>query len=517
MAGQTDRAPSFAQLLEVAEQLRVDEPRADAELRKRDREIGRRTFGGRRERVLAWLEEVRTDDDSSIAVAIRSRHLILTLLVGVGWLLGFAVSRVVYYYDGTRPVNTIEVLGVFVAAQLGLLALTAIAMLPAAVRRRLPLVRALQDGLVVLSPGRWQPAISRLLPQAQREAFRLALGRGRTHQKLFGDVQRWAVLLGSQSFGVAFHIGALCGCLYLVLFTDLAFGWSTTLDIGSEELHRVTQALSIPWVAWLSDAVPSISLIDATRYFRLGGGSLPGAPELESIDPGSLGGWWPFCVAAMATYGLLPRLAMWGLARYRLASAIGCAFDRLPGIADLVDRLDSPLVETVAPIGEKVGPVVHAGRVAGGHEVATRRCAIVNWAGLDVTDLALSSAIERDFGLGAVCVLAAGGAHTLAEDRSLLGKLALMGEDSDLAVVVGVRAWEPPILEFFDFVTALRTAVGDGAAIIVVPIALGNAGQPLSPLEPDGEQWQRRVDSVGDPWLSARFLAGAGAGAGAGA
>ncbi len=510
MADQMDRAPSFAQLLDLAEQLRNDGPRADAELRRRDREIGRRIGGSRRARVLAWLAEVRFDRDSSVATAIRSRRLIVAALVLLGWFLGFGVARVVYYYDGARPVNAIEVLGVFVAAQLGLLALTAIAMLPAGFRRRLPLVGALQDGLVVLSPGRWQSAISRLLPQAQRAAFDAVLGRGRVHQKLFGDVQRWAVLLGSQSFGVAFHLGALSGCLYLVLFTDLAFGWSTTLEIDSAELHRITQALSLPWAAWLSDAAPSISLIDATRYFRLGGGSLPGATTLDSIDPASLGGWWPFCVAAMATYGLLPRISMWILARYRFGSAVGIAFDRLPGVAELVDRLESPLVETNSPDVERTGRAVGPSRFKTEREVTTRRCAIVNWADLDIADGPLSSAIERDLGLSPVCVQAAGGSHSWAEDRALLRNLAEMHRQSDLAVVVGVRSWEPPILEFVDFVTELRAELGDGAAIIVVPIALGVGGEPAAPLDIDRDQWLRRVDSVGDPWLSTRTLDGCG-------
>ncbi|MGE4605491.1 MAG: DUF2868 domain-containing protein [Myxococcota bacterium] len=506
MADQTDRAPSFAQLLDLAEQLQLDEPRADAELRRRDRDSGRRTGGGRRERVLAWLAEVREGRDLYAATAIRSRRLILAALVLLGWCLGFAAARIVYYYDGARPVNTIEVLGVFVAAPLGLLVLTAIAMLPAAVRRRLPVVGALQDGLAVLSPGRWQSALSRLLPQPQREAFGSALGRGRIHQRLFGDVQRWAVLLASQSFGVAFHVGALSGCLYLVLFTDLAFGWSTTLDIQSGELHRITQALSIPWAAWFSEAVPSISLIDATRYFRLGGGSLPGTTRLDSIDPASLGGWWSFCVAAMATYGLLPRLSTWALARYRFAAAVGFAFDRLPGLADLLDRLDNPLVETISPDAERTGPPGTSSSVVPGREVATRRCAIVNWAGLDLADESLSSAIERGFGLRAICVRGAGGTHSLAEDRALLRSLAEMHQQADLAVVVGVRSWEPPVLEFVDFVSELRAELGDGAAIIVVPIALGTAGGPAAALETDHEQWRRRIDSVGDPWLSTRVL-----------
>jgi hypothetical protein len=510
MADQTDRAPSIAQLIDLAEQLRVDGGRSEAELRRRDREIGRRIAGGRRERVLVWLAEVRGEGDSSAGTAVRSRRLILALLILLGWTLGFAVSRAVYYYDGTRPVNTIEVLGVFVAAQLGLLALTAIAMLPTGFRRRLPVVGALQDGLVVLSPGRWQSAMARLLPQAQREALGSMLGRGRVHQKLFGDVQRWGVLLASQLFGVAFHMGALSGCLYLVLFTDLAFGWSTTLDINSGELHRITQTLSIPWAAWLGDASPSISLIDTTRYFRLGGGSLRGTSALEAIDPASLGGWWPFCVAAMVTYGLLPRLALWILAQLRFASAVAAAFDRLPGLADLVDRLDSPLVETNAPDVEPTGRALQASEVRPGRELETRRCAIVNWAGLDLSDASLSSAMQRAFSLDAVCVRAAGGAQSLADDRAVLASLAEMRQQSDLAVVVAVRAWEPPVLEFVDFATELRSALGQGAPIIVVPIALGAAGEPRPPLDTDRQQWRHRIDSVGDPWLSTRWLDGAG-------
>ncbi len=503
------RVPSFAQLLDLAEQLRLDETRPVAELRKRDREIGRRSVGDQRGRVLFWLSEVHEDGESAAAIANRSRHLIVAVLVLLGFGLGFAASRVVYYYDGARPVNTIEVLAVFVAAQLGLLGLTGIAMLPASVRRRLPLVGALQDGLGVLSPGRWQSALARLLPQAYRDAFSSALGRGRSHQKLFGDVQRWLVLLGSQSFGVAFHLGALSSCLYLVLFTDLAFGWSTTLALESGELHRITQLLSIPWAAWFSEAVPSVALIDATRYFRLGGGTLPGASALDSVDPASLGGWWPFCVAAMVTYGLLPRALIWAFARYRFATAVRMAFDRMPGLVDLVDRLDNPLVETNAPDAERVGVLTGTGDHRPPGELATRRCAIVNWAGLELADDSLSSAVERDFGLGAVCVHAAGGAQSLADDRALLERLTELHDQSNLAVVIMVRSWEPPILEFIDFVGELRAKLGDGAAIIVVPVALGEDGVPVAALESDHEQWRQRVDAVGDPWLSIRSLAAA--------
>ena len=50
---------------------------------------------------------------------------------------------------------------------------------------------------------------------------------------------------------------AVLTALALVVFTDLAFGWSTTLDLDAASLHRVVEALSTPWRELIPAARPS--------------------------------------------------------------------------------------------------------------------------------------------------------------------------------------------------------------------------------------------------------------------
>lgn len=449
--------------------------------------------------MLAWLERVSSGSDRSPGERARlALRWTSASLAALGLLLGWGAARVVYYYDGSRPVNVVEVLAVFVALQWLLLVATGIAAASGFAGWR--------GALVPLSPGRWQAGIARLLPQSQREALALVLGRSRAHRRVFSRVQKWVVLLGSQSFAVAFHLGALFSACTLVLFTDLAFGWSTTLRVDSAELHRLTQLISTPWARLSAEAVPSLSLIEATRYFRLGGGVLPNSPHAPALDPAALGGWWPFCVACMVTYGLLPRIASWTIARRRLTVAVSEAFDRLPGVAELHDRLDHPLVETAADGPEQAGQAAEAPEGAAMGAPSARRCLVVNWCGVALEDAALAGEVERALALPVSGVLQAGGGPSLDPDREVLRAVAVAGGGAEQAVVVAVRSWEPPILEFIDFAAQLRTALGDGAGIVVAPVSIDGHGclEAASPVHV--AQWRRRLAAVGDPWLSVRPL-----------
>jgi len=63
--------------------------------------------------------------------------------------------------------------------------------------------------------------------------------------------------------------------------------------------------------------------------------------------------------------------------------------------------------------------------------------------------------------------------------------------------VVLTRAWEPPLLEFLDFVAALRSALGSEPSIIVSPVAESTTG-----VEPQQrETWSRAIGRLADPHL----------------
>jgi hypothetical protein len=166
--------------------------------------------------------------------------------------------------------------------------------LPESWRRRVPGLAALQDVLRLASPGRWLPALRRVLLPAQREALDGAIGLARRHQRLYGDVQKWALLVASQLFAVSFHAAALAIAMLLVVFSDLAFGWSTTLTSESHRVHHIVAALAAPWARIWPDAVPPFALVEQTQYFRGAADSPPGT---------ALGAWWRFCSRAWRAMG----------------------------------------------------------------------------------------------------------------------------------------------------------------------------------------------------------------------
>ena len=63
------------------------------------------------------------------------------------------------------------------------------------------------------------------------------------------------------------------------------------------------------------------------------------------------------------------------------------------------------------------------------------------------------------------------------------------------------------MLEVIDFLHELRLAIGDGVRILVVPLWI----QPSDGVSEDDammliDQWQRKLATVGDPWLKVRSL-----------
>ncbi|MGH0031477.1 MAG: DUF2868 domain-containing protein [Myxococcota bacterium] len=480
---------SIGRLVDLAEQLARDAEAAPDALRRRDRALGRALGeGGEPGSIAGWLERLRPEDGESLGEqADRAGRVLSALLFVAGLAVGGSAALALFWYDGTHPVNVVRVLGVFVGLQLLLVVGTVVLCLPEGWRRRVPGLTALQEALSLLSPGRWQGALRRVLPGSQRRAAERFAGLAQRHHRLYGDVEKWWLLSASQGFGVAFNLGALGVALALVTFTDLAFGWSTTLDVGAADFGAVTHALSRPWAGLWPAAVPDAALVDATRYFR----------ESAGHDPAASAAWWPFLVASMGVYGLLPRVAFWVLARVQLAFAVRRGLRETPGVAALRERLSSHLVETGA-LEEEAGtaPVEDATQPTAPALEEGLRCRAIVWSGFPLADAAQAGAA---LGVDVESLHRAGEAD-LAQDAAAIRALAEPGGDEPVVVVA--KAWEPPVLELLDFLGDLRRAIGDGRGIVLVPLALSDAGRPVAPPAREGAVWRHAVDRLGDPWTS---------------
>jgi hypothetical protein len=489
-AASSARRSAIAQLLDLSAQLDEDAGRPLEVLRRRDRALAGELVGpeddGQRT-VAAWLDRVRPPAPGGTAERAERAHRALSaLLAAIGALVGAGAAAALYHYDGSHPVNVVRVLAVFVGIQLILLCATGVASLPYRWRDAIPGVAALRDALGLLSPAGWLRGLQRLLPGPEREAAQRLLGMLGGQRRLYGDVEKWWLLSGSQWFGVAFNLGAIATALALVVFTDLAFAWSTTLTLSDRAFLGVVRVLALPWASLWPEAVPSAELVTATQYFRASGHHVPSHS----------GPWWRFLLACMLLYGLAPRVAFLALARWRLAVAVRRACRRLPGLAALRDRLESRLVETAAE-GEEAPPrewppvlLESESELAGG-----AACHAVAWSGFPIAD---AQAASRALGVEVLSLRPAGQG---ALETDALALRALAETPDDAPVLVLAKAWEPPVLELLDFVVDLRRALGEERAIVVAPLAL-QGDRLAAPPQRDAEQWCRAVDRLADPWTS---------------
>lgn len=495
--------PEIADVVALAHATDRDQQRPANELLAREKRFASALPANSEEPAivgLAWLDAVAAEDESVRSIRQRAEtalHLTGFVIVAAAILLAWGATLGAFYFDGSGRVNAVSVLALLVVVP-GLFILPfVVASLPSRIAERGPgigLVTALSGAV---SPGRLAPLLWRVFPRDLRDALALISGGAGQHQRLYAGLQKWALLRWSQAFALAFQITALVACLVLVVFTDLAFGWSTTLTTGdaradARRVHRVTSAIATPWSWALDDAEPSLALIEESRYFRVV------AEPLSSAQAARLGGWWRFVVMTIAVYGLLPRAITFLVARSRLRTAARAALIAGPGFSAVLRRIHRAQIETVAlepePVGAR-GAVVQAGENAVSRNTGHIRT-LINWADVPVGAGVLAGAFP-----GAK-MFEAGGAVAMAEDIALAKRIGAAADPAGGDVLIVVKAWEPPLMEFIDFLNTLRGAMRGGTtAIVVLPVGLeGNAELP-APTRAQLKLWRDKLATVGDPWL----------------
>src|SRR5262245_50067560 len=327
----------FADAIDVPLWLEADRATPYAQRVRRDRDVARGISQRRAvARVRAWWRAAASETPEGLGTRLdRLRSAVTLAMVLIGGATGVAGALAAFAYDGSRPVNVVRLLALLVGTQLLLLALTLLLLLPG----RVPGLYQVQELLLVLNPGAWAGNVFRKIARAEPDVARL-FDRGRAAGRRFA---RWQVLYWAQGAAVAFNVAALATAIVLVTFSDLAFGWSTTLDADPNAVARIVHAIAAPWASFAPTAVPSAALVEQSQFFRLDGGGALGAGAVRA-----LGGWWPFTVLAIVTYGLAPRLLLLALATARLRAATSALLIDDARVTALLDRMATPEIETAA-------------------------------------------------------------------------------------------------------------------------------------------------------------------------
>lgn len=496
--------PTLADVVTASAVLDGDEKRRQDSVVARDRRIGLNLprEDDRTQTLLGWLDAVREEDSKvdrlhdRIEQAATWCGAIITIL---GLILGLGAALGVFFFDGSGRVNAIGVIAVLVLLPGLFLLLFIVAALPGRFLTTVPGGRALTALARGLSPGRLASIILRFFPADFRQAWEGVAGRTIRRQTLYQGIQKWAVLRWSQLFALGFQAAALAAAICLVLFTDLAFGWSTTLTSGdpiqdAETVHRLTSTLATPWARALEAADPSASLIEESRYFRAAEHSL------TSDQAARLGAWWPFIILTLLVYGLLPRLITFALADLRLNHACRFTARALPGFAPVLRRLRQAHVQTTSDEPETGTADPERSAATASFSVDPGAIGfLINWSAVPIDDGKLS----EHFGLQTIH--SAGGSASVDGDRILVEEVA--GKlPADSGIILVVKAWEPPLMELVDFLRSLRASLPNGSPIIIVPVGVDSGTQIGDGTREQVEIWRRKIAGLGDPWLEVRSV-----------
>jgi len=496
----------LAELFDLEVQIMKDRESDPSELRRRDRKIGQQLESQkskRRDLFLAWLKRIQVSGQPSPGQLFETGYRWLGrfwLLLGL--LSGGGTAASVLSYDGSKPVNVVNFLAVIIGVQLIMIFFFLLNSLPKVIKKYIPGIGEFYNFIRELSYlfSRLMAKIFEHLPSSQLNKLWADLQRLKVRQKLYHSVEKWLAVSLTQRFGLAFNIGALATCLYLISFSDLAFAWNTTLDISSQAFHKAVRTIALPWSVLLPGDVPSSELVEASRYFRLDSEYVNAPVETNIPKAVIVGGWWSFLVLSLVCYGLIPRLLIFMTAKLKLKRALNKIPLPSADFESLYDRLTRPLFETRAFNQEQILTEITISSDSKSRlKLKGKKCTVIQWGDFKIDENDLTNLIQQRFGWTVEQQMSAG---SLDYDQSNLTTIKLIESQKDTdPILLLVESWEAPDASITYFLNQLRQATAVDR-IMVIGLLNKNAQQEWKPpLMLEYQIWKNKIVELADPYL----------------
>jgi len=389
------------------------------------------------EQLLAWVDMHKNKLKKPLMSEIFSSYLyrVTFALVLIAFALGLLTGVGLLSYNGHEPVNVIYFIAVVIFFPLFTMTLTLLSMFRAS---------NAQSVLVHLSPAFWMEKVLGFLPNKIEENIKVL--------KINPLLANWLVIKRAQIITLFFSFGLLIALLGGVVTKDIAFAWSTTLHISPETFQDFLHTVAFPWRDIAPSAVPSLELIEQSQYFRLG----DKLSEEMIAHASKLGEWWRFLAFATIFYAIFLRFFMLILSSFGLNFAMKQSLLTLNGTEKLLREINEPIISTQ---GEKRENAFISNEKNYSQIVNTLDASydvIQGWAIPYDELLVLGDSMQ----IITPAHFEVGGANSFDEDSEVIVK-------SHGEVLLFVKAWEPPTMDFVDYLTELTKKVDK---VIVMPI-----------------------------------------------
>jgi hypothetical protein len=416
-----------------------------------------------KELLLLWMNQ----NIFRLRERLDSKHFadsfssISNLFAFLSLLIGFFAGVGLLSYSGDAPVNIIYYLFVAMIIPLIGMLMTIVSMLSKG---------DVLNFLTLFLPLHWIEKFVSLLPFVEKmEDF---------NEKFSSDLKKWMFIYRLQLFSLLFSIGLFFGLLFMVATKDIAFSWSTTLSITPAGFQEFLALLSTPWATFFPSAVPSVELVELSQYYRLG----------EHLNPemvqnaNKLGGWWQFLALITLFYAIFLRMILLLVSFYFYKKQLDKEFFSIDGVEILLREFQTPYVSTESPNIEKHLEVKEKVTIQIKEDTHRAYGNILGWNFSD-DEVSLINDSKEIKGLG---VHTAGGSHTYAEDQNI-------AKEMRQTVLLYVKAWEPPTMDFIDFLELLI----DNKKVDEIQIyPLGTIGRYYESEEKEVAVWKRKIEGL---------------------
>ena len=420
------------------------------------------------EQLLLWREEHQKSLVTPTQGDTFDRYLygITLSLVIIGFIIGLLSGIGLLSYSGHEPVNVIYFIVMIIFVPLFTMSLGLLSMLRA---------NSAQSMLVHISPAFWMEKLLSFLPKKMQTTIK--------EFKLNPLLLNWIIIRRAQMIALFFSLGLFVALLMMVVTKDIAFAWSTTLNVTPEAFHSFLHTLAVPWRDFVPSAVPTIELIERSHFFRLGDSLSEDMISHANI----LGEWWKFLAMATLFYAIFLRFLIYLLASIGLKRALKKSFFTLRGANKLLTEMNEPIISTRAQKEEEVFVPTSTSYAQILAKLDSAYDAIHGWAIPKENLVVLGDSIE----VRASVFVEVGGTNTLDEDSAIL-------TDSQGKILFFVKGWEPPTMDFVDYLDDLSNHVDK---VVVFPI--GTAEDDYDIAASSVDVWDRKLTQLNkaNVWL----------------
>ncbi len=276
-----------------------------------------------------WLDQRRNELASAEKVLLPGAPVtsgltfLKTLLILFGLLSGFGLVKNLLQYEGNNPTNVSYYFLFVILIQIVLILLVVFVSVLRKLgsfdhlRQQLSLATELLKPVFTWFAEKAYASRLRLVPEGRRLQMLVWRDTLTARSSLYTQAIRWHLVAIVQWFGIAFNTAAILTFFVMLVFSDRAFGWQTTIEFASEtRVYQLCRTLALPWSWALGEGLgfPNPQQIASSRILL--------HQPIADLSAEALHAWWPFLMMATVVYGLLPRVlfAVWIHTKVRTVS-----------------------------------------------------------------------------------------------------------------------------------------------------------------------------------------------------